>query len=85
MPQQGCSFPVSVASGPEQNTLCRRLPGIVPLLGSFEDDASVCLVQELCGRSDLFKRLVLAGGTLPESEVCNTVSRRNGRWLWRAL
>ena len=63
-----------IGTKPERQTQCRRLPGVVPLLGSFEDDASVCLVQELCGRSDLFKRLVTSGGTIPEQELCLTVS-----------
>jgi len=64
----------SVDAKLERETQRRRLPGVVPLLGSFEDDASVCLVQELCGRSDLFKRLVTSGGTIPEQELCLTVN-----------
>ena len=55
-----------------------RLPGIVLLLGSFEDSASLCLVQEMCGRGDLFKRLVVQGGSLPEAEVCSEVRARSG-------
>ncbi|KAG2499344.1 hypothetical protein HYH03_002919 [Edaphochlamys debaryana] len=54
-----------------QRLLCRAgTPGVVGLLDSFEDGAAIYLVMECCEGGDLFKRLMLHGGKLPEPWVC---------------
>ncbi|GFR41246.1 hypothetical protein Agub_g1920 [Astrephomene gubernaculifera] len=44
--------------------------GIVELLDTYEDANAVYLVMECCEGGDLFKRLMLHGGKLPEHWVC---------------
>ncbi|PNH12120.1 Serine/threonine-protein kinase 36 [Tetrabaena socialis] len=47
--------------------------GVVQLLDTFEDANAVYLVMECCEGGDLFKRLMLHGGKLPEQWVCAAV------------
>ncbi|PRW60617.1 D-lactate dehydrogenase [Chlorella sorokiniana] len=51
----------------------QRFTGAVQLLGAFEDDSHIYLVQESCAGGDLYKRLVRAGGVLSEGEVARDV------------
>lgn len=51
----------------------QRFSGAVRLLGTFEDEGHIYLVQESCAGGDLYRRLVRAGGTLGEAEVCRDV------------
>ncbi|KAG2442861.1 hypothetical protein HXX76_002940 [Chlamydomonas incerta] len=48
-------------------------PGVVQLLDTFEDSASVYLVMECCEGGDLFKKLMLHSGRLPEGWVAAEV------------
>ncbi|KAL4447603.1 hypothetical protein ABPG75_004822 [Micractinium tetrahymenae] len=51
----------------------QRFTGTVQLLGAFEDEDHIYLVQESCTGGDLYGRLVRAGGLLAEAEVCRDV------------
>mmetsp|Transcript_9745 Transcript_9745/g.27861 ORF Transcript_9745/g.27861 Transcript_9745/m.27861 type:complete len:729 (-) Transcript_9745:367-2553(-) len=51
----------------------RRFPGVVGFLGTFEDRYYTYIVQDKCGRGDLFKELIRKGGTMEESRVCTEV------------
>lgn len=51
-------------------------PGVVALLEVFEDPSSIYLLMECCEGGDLFKRLMLHGGRLPEQWVAVEVSDR---------
>ncbi|KXZ56673.1 hypothetical protein GPECTOR_1g606 [Gonium pectorale] len=46
---------------------------IVQLLDTFEDTQAVYLIMECCDSGDLFKRMMLHGGKLPEAWVCAQV------------
>ncbi len=50
--------------------------GVVALLEVFEDPSSIYLLMECCEGGDLFKRLMLHGGRLPEQWVAVEVSDR---------
>ncbi|GLC63752.1 hypothetical protein PLESTF_000070200 [Pleodorina starrii] len=52
--------------------LCREVgkKGVVQLLDTYEDAQGIYLVMECCEGGDLFKRLMLHGGKLPEQWVC---------------
>lgn len=43
-------------------------------LGTFEDNKNIYIVQENCTKGDLFKRVLRAGGILPERVVVSEVS-----------
>jgi len=45
----------------------------VSFLGSFEDKEKIYIVQESCQRGDLFKRVLRAGGILPERIVASEI------------
>ena len=45
----------------------------VGYLGSFEDNRNIYIVQENCSKGDLFKRVLRAGGILPERVIINEV------------
>ena len=65
---QGCW---SSAPQPARPCACRRLPPpshARPVLSLANSQ-----VQESCAGGDLYRRLVRAGGTLPEGEVCRDV------------
>ncbi|KAF6263970.1 kinase-like domain-containing protein [Scenedesmus sp. NREL 46B-D3] len=47
--------------------------GAVKLLGHFEDSTTIYLVQEMCAKGDLFKRLIRSGGMLDEKFVAGEV------------
>ncbi|GBF94873.1 aurora protein [Raphidocelis subcapitata] len=47
--------------------------GAVKLHGTFEDGAAIYLVQEICAKGDLFKKLIRSGGTLEEPYVAGEV------------
>ncbi|WIA42359.1 hypothetical protein OEZ86_008368 [Tetradesmus obliquus] len=47
--------------------------GAVKLLGHFEDSTTIYLVQELCAKGDLFKRLIRYGGMMDEKFVAGEV------------
>ncbi|GLI68845.1 hypothetical protein VaNZ11_013388, partial [Volvox africanus] len=52
--------------------LCREVgkKGVVQLLDTFDDTSGIYIVMECCEGGDLFKRLMLHGGKLPEQWVC---------------
>eukprot|EP00775_Hariotina_reticulata_P002763 gene2763-3057_t len=43
--------------------------GCVRLLGHFEDDTVIYIVQEICAKGDLFKKLIRNGGMLDDRYV----------------
>ena len=45
----------------------------VGYLGTFEDNRNIYIVQENCSKGDLFKRVLRAGGILPERVIINEV------------
>ena len=47
--------------------------GAVRILGDFEDAAAIYIVQEVCAKGDLFKKLIRAGGALDEGYVAGEV------------
>lgn len=53
--------------------LFRSYSGSVKLLGTFEDTEAIYLVQEVCSKGDLFKKLIRSGGTLDEKFVASEV------------
>ncbi|GBF92565.1 aurora-like kinase [Raphidocelis subcapitata] len=50
-----------------------RYDGAVKILGSFEDGGAIYIVQEICAKGDLFKKLIRSGGTLEEAYVAGEV------------
>mmetsp|Transcript_28937 Transcript_28937/g.81497 ORF Transcript_28937/g.81497 Transcript_28937/m.81497 type:complete len:483 (+) Transcript_28937:151-1599(+) len=46
---------------------------VVSFLGTFEDAHIIYIVQENCSKGDLFKRLMSAGGILPERVVVSEI------------
>jgi serine/threonine protein kinase len=54
--------------------LLRSFTGVVIFKGTFEDNSYIFIVQEDCKKGDLFKRVLRAGGILPERVVVTEVS-----------
>lgn len=52
----------------------KRFTGVVAFFGTFEDDECIYIVQENCGRGDLFKEMIRQGGVMKEMHVCTEVS-----------
>ena len=59
---------------------CLRGPYVAEIYGSFEDAACVYLVMEYCEGGDLFKTMLMHGGSLEEQWVCVEVRRGVGGW-----
>jgi len=71
-----CSRPVPPPAFPTplpSESKPRSHAGTVKLYGTFEDETAVYLVQEICARGDLFKKLIRNGGSLDERYVASEV------------
>jgi len=52
---------------------CNGIPGVVGLLGWWEDDAQIVLIQEHCEGGDLYRELVLNGGQMSEAAAVQEI------------
>ncbi|KAI8467878.1 MAG: kinase-like domain-containing protein, partial [Monoraphidium minutum] len=50
-----------------------RYEGAVKILGTFEDGGAIYIVQEVCAKGDLFKKLIRSGGVLDDKYVAGEV------------